>query len=361
MKIIFKYTASKFWAPFFFALGVFCLVALIGDVFENMRSLSMHETATFRYVLKYSFLRLPYWLGMLVPLACMLASVFAVSEMAASGEWTAAVAGGYRPAQLFLPIILCVILVSFFSFLNQEFVNPAAERKSEQVFKTRLRGVKDYRADVQANVTLKLPGNKILFAREAQSKTGLMTDVTMDFYDENWEIERQVVARKLAYKDGRWVFVDGLERNFPGGTEINETRFEEMENPEFTFPPQEVIFGKTSESNTSLYDLLRKIKFLARSGLKDYREKTHLHGKLAMPVTTVLMCMLAMPFAITLKRKSKAVNIIIALVLAFVFWSLNSVAVLAGESGMISPFLAAWGLSLVCAAAVFLQYKKMKL
>ncbi len=360
MKIIYLYIAKKFWPPFFFALGVFCVVALMGDVFENLKTIS-DGSATFRYVLKYALLRLPYWSGMLIPLACMLASIFTVTEMVSSGEWTAAVAGGYRPWQLFTPIICCVIFVSILSFLNQEYVTPVIEQKSEIVYQRRLKGQKDFKAEVQKNITLKMPGNRMLFAKEVESKAGRMTDITMDAYDAAWAIESQVVAHEFVYENGRWVFKDGVERTFGKDTGISEVKFTSKEAPYFTTAPKQIIVGEISESNISLKDLNRKIKFLNRSGLVNYKERTFFHNRLAMPITTLLMCMLTMPFAIVVRKKSKALNIIIALVLAFGFWSLSSLAVTAGESGMLSPLVAAWGLCGICAIVVFVEYRVMKI
>jgi len=359
MKIIYIYIAKKFIPPFLFAFGVFCLIVFLGDVFENLQNLS-NGTATFHSVLKYALFRLPYWSSLLIPLACMLASVFTITELVSSGEWTAAVAGGYRPLQLFMPVLVCVFIISALSFLNQEYFNPWLEQKSEEVYKIKIQGYTDYKAEVQKNVTLKLPGNAMLFAAEVESKAGLMRNVTMDVYDKTWAIEKQFVADKMQYDGGKWYFVNGLERDFENDINLTEEHFDKA-LAAFSVPPKQIIVGDVSETSISIKDLLRKIKFLRKSGLADYKERTYLHNKLAMPLSTLLMCMLVMPFAVVTRKRNKAVSIIFALALAFAYWTVSSLAVTAGENGMLNPVAASWGIAAVCAVIVFIQYRLMKI
>ena len=39
MYRIYIYIAKKFWGPFFFALGVFAALVVLGDTFEKMKNL----------------------------------------------------------------------------------------------------------------------------------------------------------------------------------------------------------------------------------------------------------------------------------------------------------------------------------
>ena len=41
---IYNYIAKKFWGPFFFALGVFTTLVVLGDTFEKMKNLSNGTT-----------------------------------------------------------------------------------------------------------------------------------------------------------------------------------------------------------------------------------------------------------------------------------------------------------------------------
>jgi lipopolysaccharide export system permease protein len=129
----------------------------------------------------------------------------------------------------------------------------------------------------------------------------------------------------------------------------------------FSLPPDEIVVGETNEKNTSIRNLLKKINFLESSGLASYKDKTYLHNRLAMPFATIIMCMLGMPFAIAVRKKSKALNIILALVLAFAYWTIMSMSLTAGQTGSLSPLLAGWGITVICAVLVITEFKLMKI
>ena len=67
---IYYYIAKKFWGPFFFALGVFTTLVVLGDTFEKMKNLS-NGTTTILDLLSYSLATFPNWLTTIMPVACL--------------------------------------------------------------------------------------------------------------------------------------------------------------------------------------------------------------------------------------------------------------------------------------------------
>ncbi|MGB2578486.1 lipopolysaccharide export system permease protein [Elusimicrobium simillimum] len=360
VKIIYRYIAGKFWMPFFFAMAMFCILVLLGDFFENVKIIT-NGYASFRLILKYCLLNLPGWLGMLIPVACLLAALFVISDLVAGGEWTACLASGYRPRQLFMPIIACVLLVVAVNSWLQEFVFPKVNQRAEEVYHKRLKGEKDFKPGIEQDVTLRIGDSEMLFAGKIQSNSIVITDVSFEKYNSAWEIERQVVAKSMVW-DGNvdnWYFYNGVERTFANGIELKETPFEKLLSP-LKIAPEDISVGSTEEKTYSIKQLLKKIDFLKRSGLVSYKETTNLHNKIAMPFMTVLMCLLGMPFAITVRKKGKIVNMIAAMVMSFTFWWVMTMAVTAGENGVLSPVVAGWGIVVLCAAAVLIEFRIMK-
>ena len=77
---IYYYIAKKFWGPFFFALGVFTTLVVLGDTFEKMKNLS-NGTTTILDLLSYSLATFPNWLTTIMPVACLLGAISVISEM----------------------------------------------------------------------------------------------------------------------------------------------------------------------------------------------------------------------------------------------------------------------------------------
>ena len=356
-KIIYRYVAGKFWLPFFFAMAVFCVLVFMGDFFENVKDIT-NGYATLGLILKYCLFNLPGWIGLLLPAACLLACLFVISDLIAGGEWTACLASGYRPLQLFAPLVACVVFVLVCNIFFQEFALPAVNSKAAEVYYKKLRGRADFKPNVQTDVTMRISDNVMMFAQKIETDSSVMQGITLDVYDKQWEIQTQIVARTMKWINGKWVLQNGYKRDFEGGINILETPFDEMPSP-LTIKPQNISVGDSDETST-IRDLLKKISFLGRSGLVTYKEKTNLHAKLATPVMTVLMCLLGMPFAAKARKKGKVINIIAALVMSFAFWWIMTMAATAGKSGMLSPVIAGWGVVFVCAAAVLAQFRLMK-
>ena len=131
MPRIYFYIARKFWGPFLFALGVFAALVVLGDTFEKLKTLN-NGYSTLGAVLSYS-------LATIMPVACLLGAISVISEMVANGEWTACVAGGFSPKQLFIPVVVCLLLVTGLTMLMQEFVVPPLNIKAETIYYTKIK------------------------------------------------------------------------------------------------------------------------------------------------------------------------------------------------------------------------------
>ncbi|MGN1058570.1 MAG: LptF/LptG family permease, partial [Candidatus Avelusimicrobium sp.] len=141
--LIYKYISKKFWGPFFFALGVFATLVVLGDTFEKMKNLGNGVT-TIWDILAYSTATFPNWITTIMPVACLLGAISVISEMVSNGEWTACIAGGFSPRQLFKPIIVCILLVAAVTLLIQEFIVPPLNAKADYIYYTRLKPHPNY-------------------------------------------------------------------------------------------------------------------------------------------------------------------------------------------------------------------------
>ncbi len=360
MRIYF-YIAKKFWGPFFFALGVFTALVVLGDTFEKMKNLG-NGTTTMLDLLSYSVTTFPNWLATIMPVACLLGAISVISEMVSNGEWTACVASGFAPRQLFKPVVTCILLVVVLTMGLQEFVIPPLNAKSAEIYNTRINPSTSFNPDTEQDVILKVSPNQMLFAKEVNLKDGTMSRVSLDTYDAGWDIANQIVADQMIWdpQTKSWLFSKGIQRTFLDPMDTTESSFETAQSP-VNLKPDELAVDRTENKLLSIRELAKRIHFFKRSGLASYSAQTMLQSKLATPFVTLIMCLLGMPFAISMRRKSKILNIIASLVIAFTFWWLISMFTSIGENGYINPFLAGWGPVLVFSVVVFFEFKWLKL
>ena len=358
---LYRYIAHKFWGPFFFALGIFTTLVVLGDIFEKMKNLS-NGTTTVWDLLTYAAATFPNWLTTIVPVACLLGSIFVISEMVSNGEWTACVAGGFAPKDLFKPIIVCILAVVAVTMLVQEFIVPGLNLKADEIYYTRIKPAAYFNPHVETNVVIKISPNQMLFAKSVDPSKGLMEHVSLDTYNDQWNIASQIIAPQMQWnkQTRHWLFKNGIERTFLSDMDTTEESFAEQEAP-FTTPPQRMVVSKAEDKLLSIRDLTTKINFYSKSGLAHYSAQTARQTKLATPFVTVIMCLLGMPFAISTRRKSKILNIIMSLVIAFAFWWLISMFTSFGQNGYINPFVAGWGPVILFALAVWAEFKLLRL
>jgi lipopolysaccharide export LptBFGC system permease protein LptF len=76
-----------------------------------------------------------------------------------------------------------------------------------------------------------------------------------------------------------------------------------------------------------------------------------LQRKVAFPFVTVIMTLLALPFAVTTGRRGAMYGIGIGIVLAIVYWIALSLFGALGAGGLLAPALAAWAPNILFGAA----------
>jgi lipopolysaccharide export LptBFGC system permease protein LptF len=92
-------------------------------------------------------------------------------------------------------------------------------------------------------------------------------------------------------------------------------------------------------SYTQLRDYTERLR---ASGLDVVPQQVALWRKLSFPFVTLIMTLLAVPFAVTIGRSGAMAGIGVAIGIAIVYWTTISVFAAMGAGGVMAPALAAW-------------------
>jgi lipopolysaccharide export LptBFGC system permease protein LptF len=76
-----------------------------------------------------------------------------------------------------------------------------------------------------------------------------------------------------------------------------------------------------------------------------------LQRKVAFPFVTLIMTLLAVPFAVKTGRSGAIYGVGVGIVLALVYWTMLSIFGAMGAGGWLSPMLAAWAPNILFGAA----------
>ncbi|HSM05837.1 MAG TPA: LptF/LptG family permease [Longimicrobiales bacterium] len=128
MNILNRHLIRAHVGPFLFALS-----ALTGLLFLNAVAREMERLAgkglPWDALLEFLFLSLPHTLALTLPMAVLVAVLYAFSEMAANNEVTAMRAGGISPFRILRPLLLMGALVASVMLLFNDQVLPAANHR----------------------------------------------------------------------------------------------------------------------------------------------------------------------------------------------------------------------------------------
>jgi lipopolysaccharide export LptBFGC system permease protein LptF len=151
-----------------------------------------------------------------------------------------------------------------------------------------------------------------------------------------------------------WWLDAGWSRDFDGKTGVGN--FKSFENTTAPFEAADYFVTEAREPDLMNFPQLRRyITELRASGYNVLEHEVGLHRKIAFPFVTLVMTLIAVPFAVTTGRRGAMYGIGVGIVLALVYWTMISVFAAFGQGGLIDPMLAAWAPNLVFgAAAVYL-------
>jgi lipopolysaccharide export LptBFGC system permease protein LptF len=103
-------------------------------------------------------------------------------------------------------------------------------------------------------------------------------------------------------------------------------------------------------------------QFMSYSQLRDYTQRLGAGGfdivaqqvalarKLSFPFVTLVMTLIAVPFAVTIGRSGAMAGIGVGIAIAIAYWTTSSVFAALGSGGVVAPMLAAWAPNLLFGA-----------
>ena len=323
---------------------------LLGDIIRNKTPL----VTVGEYLINLT----PSMIYTITPLSVLIAVLVVFGLLNRSSELTAMKASGISLYRIVLPVmvIACVLAVSLFIF--DEVYLPKANRRQEA-----LRNVIKGRAAR----TMEHPGQNWIFGLQRPGKPGRIFyyeyfdadlnsfgNITIfEFNPDTSSITRRIFASNVHWEPQlhNWVFVHGWERTF-NGDEISSYRpFEVSTFPEIQEQPQYFKKEVHLSSEMSFEELSAYIRDLRQSGFDTMRLRVQLNRKLAYPIITLVMAVLAVPFALSMGKRGSLAGIGVAIGVAIAYFVVSGTFEAMGNVNMLPAFLAAWSPDVLFALA----------
>jgi lipopolysaccharide export LptBFGC system permease protein LptF len=164
------------------------------------------------------------------------------------------------------------------------------------------------------------------------------------FKPSTFELVNRIYANRAQW-DGslkRWVCTQGWERSFQGSA-ISDYRTYDASTFASVSEPPEYFKKEVRQSLEMNYEQLRRyIHDLQQSGFEVVKLKVQLQKKIAFPVVTFVMGVLAIPFALSARKRGAVAGVATAIGIAVIYTVVSNLFESMGNISSLPPVLAAW-------------------
>ena len=341
MRTLIGYVTRVFLAQLALMLTAFVVLMQILDLLNSADQLFRRHGDNPLVLLRYAGLRLPELVTFMLPFSVLMASLLALARLAHNNEVLALKAAGmsfYKLLSCFVPAAFAVAVLHFF-FSDQ--LTPLAARALEN-WEAQSRAVAASQAEGARPAVWVRDGSTIArvvgILRDGNELRGL----TLFLRDARGNLRQHLTARRAVYAGGAWRLFDVEPRLISStGTVASEWLAEAPWQTNLT--PDHFSDLSAPPISMSLNELAG---FVANPGVGNrptYFYETWLHKRLAIPVASFLMVLLAAPVAQGLRRHGGiAAGLTAGVGLGFLFFVTDGLVLALGEAGALPPALAAW-------------------
>ncbi len=340
-RVLYRYIMREYLKIFSLSLGSLILIFIVVIFFQKM-NFFQRNNAPFYLMFEYVLYKIPeatfQWT---IPYAVLLATLLTLGTLSRHSEITALKAGGISLYRITFPLILIVLIVSFFSFLGNDYLVPFANKKTRYLLDVKVRKepptgfFKNYKIWYRSD-------RRILNIQLLDAAKKALRGLTLYEFDDQFRCTQRIDASEARWADGKWRFYDGAIRDFGESGSFRMTAFKEMD-----FPLKEnwESFQKSAgdSAEMSYAELRTYIQKIQASGYDATRYLVDLYAKISYPLLNLIMILIGVPFALKTGRSGGvALSIGISMMIGFAYGITFYLFLSFGKSGILSPLLSSW-------------------
>jgi len=324
--------------------GVFYVSAFI-DLSEKV----FRGTGTWTMLGTFFVFTTPQYLYYIVPLAVLLASLVTVAILTKNSELVVMKACGISLYRIAVPMVAGAIAAGTFLFgLEQTILGPANRRA--QTVRHVLDGGSPETFDVLNRRWVVGRDGAIYHYGYFDPRLRRFTSLWVYEFDEGMRrMTQRTYADQAHYADNGWNLERGWARAFDvGGGEPSYVQFVSAQRA--LEPPEHFSTEPPDPEFMSFTQLRTYTEQLAQSGFDVVRQRVALYRKLSFPFVTIVMTLIAVPFAVTIGRSGAMAGIGVGIAIALAYWTTILFFAAMGSGGLLTPVLAAWAPNLLFGA-----------
>jgi LPS export ABC transporter permease LptG/LPS export ABC transporter permease LptF len=321
---------------------IFTFFELIGPIFKNRTPLIT--------VGEYLINLIPYILYNVTPLCALVAVLVTFGALNRSSELTAMKATGISLYRIITPVLFTTILISAGLFIFDEFYLPNANRRQEALLsiiknKPAQTFSRPDRQWISGQTNNAGEPARIFYYQYFNAGKDSFDNLTVfEFDPATFTLQRRIFASSASWDPhvNNWVFDNGWQRTFSGETIASYQPFTVATFPEIREQPSYFKKEYVPSQEMNYNELSDYITDLRQSGFDTKRLVVQLYKKIAYPLITLVMAILAIPFALSMGKMGSLTGIATAIGLAIAYYVVALVFESLGNVNTLPALLAAW-------------------
>ncbi|MBY0516100.1 MAG: LptF/LptG family permease [Bacteriovoracaceae bacterium] len=292
-------------------------------------------------------LKMPELSGKMLPVTCMIATLFSFNKLKSHNELIAALSAGFSHTRITVIIALCSIFMVFVQFTNLGFIEPWSNKiERQEISKSKTNDGKYLtRSAVDGGQFWFKSKNYYSTFLTFDKKDSTLNEIKFYFISPEGTNTKIISAKQARFlQNNTWKLLDVSilddlsTHQFP---KLNSYPSQEIELNETPTDFGEFEADLTTLSWFKLNDFIKKI---SKTGLNTTEYKILLHQKLALSFSCLVFALIPLGSQYKPNRRSDSFgkNVVFTLVLTVLFWLLFSAALSFGQSGKLPFWLAAY-------------------
>jgi LPS export ABC transporter permease LptG/LPS export ABC transporter permease LptF len=361
VRILDRYVAGTYLRTF--VLSCVSLLALFQiSLFIDRSAAVFKGDVTWRVLAEHMWYMTPQYTYYVIPLSVLLAALVTVSLLTKSSELIVMKACGISLYRVAVPMLVSAIVAGGALFALDSTVLGEANHQAEYRAHLMRGGTPD--SFEIASRHWAIGANRVLYHYDAfNPRTKQLTGLDVyEFSPDMSRLTRRTHVERADFMplpgDGEdegntWRAINGWTGEFTANDQVTLMPFadsrQRFETPSY--------FGtEQPEPDYMTYaELRRHTEQLRSAGFNVLKEQVALARKVSFPFVTLIMTLIAVPFAVTTGRSGAMAGVAIGIALAITYWTATSVFGALGAGGLVPPLLAAWAPNMIFGAgAIYL-------
>lgn len=347
MRILDRYILKSVVGMFFGCLFTFLLLYCVIDIFSNLNDI-LKQQVSIKVLLDYYLSYVPIIFIQVTPTACLLSTLYTFARLNRDNEIIAMRSSGLSILNISQSVIIFGVIISVFAFWVNDRLVPGSLMENQKVKEQMEQGTKkakEKKEEVITNLSMYGMRNRLFFVSKFSVATNTMEGITILEHDEHQNITKKIVANKGVYSDNLWKFYQSITYNFDqNGQVIQEPLYAEEDIMAIPETPHDFVSQRQRPDFMTIAQLEDYIWKLSRSGATTVIRnlKIDLYQRFISPFTSLVMILIGIPFSLMIKKRAAALSSFgLCILVGFLYYVLNAVAIAFGKGGVLPPVLSA--------------------